>query len=148
MATKAQKTATNGAETIDAALKTGSDTFKNGFEKAAKGYEQFVALGKDNAEAVLQSATVAGKGIESLNSEVFAFSRAAVEESLAATKALLASKTVQEMLEIQSGYAKSAFESYLAEVNKVREMTLDTAKASSEPLQARFTALVEMTHAA
>ena len=138
------KTVKNGADPIEAALENGTEAMKDGFEKAAKGYEQAFTFGKDNAEAVLKSATLAGKGVEAITGEVFAYSRQSVEESVAATKAMLGSKSVQELLELQSDFAKSAFETYLAEMNKVRELALTFAKDAAEPLQARFTAFTDI----
>jgi hypothetical protein len=123
------KTVNGNADPIEAALKNGTEAVKDGFETLAKGYEQAIAFGKDNAEAVLKSATLAGKGLEAINSEVFAYSRQSVETSVAATKAMLGSSSVQELLEIQADYAKSAFETYLAEMNKVRDLALRSLRS-------------------
>jgi len=140
MASKAKMS----AETVETAMKTGADALKDGFDKAAKGYDKLVSFNKDTAEAVLKSANLAGKGFETLNSEVLSYSRQSVEESVAVTKAILASKTIQEVIEIQTDYAKTAFETYVSELTKVRDMALNVAKTASEPLQARMAALVEM----
>jgi phasin family protein len=148
MATKTQKTTANGPETIEAALKTGTDAMKDGFEKAAKSYEQLVAFSKDTAEALLKAANTTGRGIETINSEVFSYSRHSVEESVAVTKAVLASKTLQEVLEIQSDYAKTAFETYVAEFTKVRDLAMSVAKAASEPVQARVAAFADFVQSA
>jgi phasin family protein len=148
MATKAQKPAFNDATTIEGAVKTSTEAVKDGFEKAAKGYEQFLAFGKGTAEAVLKSANVTGKGIETINTTVFTYSRQSVEDGIAATKAMLASKTVEELREIQTTFAKAAFETYVAQWNKLRDMTMDTAKAASEPIHARAKAFIQLSHAA
>ena len=138
------KTVKEGADAIETALKTSTEAVKEGFDKAVKGYDQLVSFGKDNAEAVIKSATRAGKGLEAINSEVFAFSRNSVEEGVEVTKAVLAAKSIQEALEIQADYAKAAFETYLAECNKVRELAFSTAKDAAEPLQARATAIADL----
>jgi phasin family protein len=138
------KTVSSGTETIEAALKDGTETLKDGFDKAVQGYEQLVAFGKDNAEAVLKSANVAGKSIEAINAEVLTYSRAAVEESIFVTKAIMASKSVQEVIEIQSDFAKSAFETYVAEMTKVRDLFMTAAKQSAAPIQARVTAFADL----
>src|SRR4029077_12962276 len=108
MATK--KTTTQSAEPIDTALATGVEAMKEGFEKAVKGYDQIVAFGKDNAEAVLKSANAAGKGIETINSEVFAYVRKSAEDSVTATKAVFSSKTVEQAFQLQSEFGKAMFE--------------------------------------
>src|SRR5919198_367414 len=68
---------------------------------------------KDTADAVTKSATVAGKGIESINSEIYSYSKQSIEDAVAATKAVLGSKSVHEAFEFQTDYAKSAFEAYV-----------------------------------
>ena len=58
----------------------------------------------------MKSATVAGKGAETLNNEIYAYSKQSIEDSIAAGKAVLGSKSVHEAFEIQTDFAKSAFE--------------------------------------
>jgi phasin family protein len=143
MATK-KTTTPPGAEPIETALLTGAEAMKDGFEKAAKGYDQFVSFGKDNAEAVLKSANAAGKGIETINSEVLAYTRKSVEENVAIAKAVLSAKTVEEALQLQSEFGKSAFETYVDQLAKFGDMALATARRTAEPFQARVSALSEL----
>jgi phasin family protein len=143
-ATKAKKSVENGAEAVEAAIKNGTETLKDGFDKFASSYEQMIAFNKETAEAVIECATKAGKGVETINSEVFTFSRQYMDDGIAATKAILSSKSLQEVVERQTEYTKSVLEAYVAEMSKVRELALDTAKAASEPLQARVTAFAEL----
>lgn len=145
---KAKTTATEGAETIETALHSGTEAMKNGFEKAAKSYEHLVTFGKDNAEAVLKSATATGKGMETINSEVFAYTRKSVEEGIAVTKAIMASKSVDEAFLLQSEFSKSAFETYVDQLAKFGDLTLALTREAAAPIQARVTAFVELMRAA
>lgn len=126
------------------AMKNGAETMQEGFEKATKGYEQFVAFGKDNAEAWMKSANLAGKGISEIHDQFFAFQRGLIEEGMATTKAVLGSKNVQEAIEVQSDFVRSAFETYVDQVAKFSDMAMSVAKDAAEPFQARATAFVEM----
>jgi len=146
MATK--KTTTTGAEPLETTLLTGAEAIKDGFEKAVKGYDQFISFGKDNAEAVLKSANAAGKGIETINSEVFAYTRKSIEEGVAATKAVLASKTVEEAIQVQSEFGKVAFETYVDQLAKFGDMALAAARHAAEPFQARVSAFTDLVRAA
>ena len=71
MATKAKAAGEKlaGTEAVETAMKTGSEALKNGFEKAAKGYDQFFSYSKETVEAYVKSANVAGKGVETLQNE-------------------------------------------------------------------------------
>lgn len=137
MATKT-KTGAHGA------MKDGAQTMQEGFESATKGYEQFAAFGKDAFEAWLESANVAGKGMNTLHDQFYAFSRDFIEGGVSATKSVLASKNVQEAVEIQSDFAKTAFETYVQQMTKFGDIAMHVAKEAAEPIQARATAFVEM----
>jgi phasin family protein len=139
---------TNGAEHFETAAKTGAAALKTGFDKAVKNYDQLVGYGKDTVEAYVASANAAGKGAETLHNEIYAFSKKSVEESIAATKALMASKSAHEVFELQTGFAKSAFEQYVSEVTKLGELYTATAKASFAPLQGRVQAWVDVVQSA
>jgi phasin family protein len=141
--TAAEKT-TASAET---AFLNGTEALKTGFEKAVKSYDTVLSYGKDTVEAYMKSATVAGKGFESINTELYAYSNDAIEESIAASKAILGSKSVHEAFELQTDYAKSAFESYVSELTKVSELVSNATKESFAPLQGRVQAWVEVVQA-
>ena len=129
--------------TADAAFLNGAEVIKDGFEKAVKTYEQFLGFGKDNAEAVLKSANAAGKGIEIINGEFFAYTRKFFDGSVSATKAVLAARTTEEALQLQTEYGKALFQSQVEEAAKIGELALSVARETAEPFQARVAAAAE-----
>jgi len=134
----------DGTETIETAMKNGSEAFKTGFEKVAKNYDQFLSYGRDTVEAYMKAANAAGKGVETLQSEVYSYSKHSVEESIAATKALMGTKSIHEAFELQTDFAKSAFDSYVGQMTKLSEIMLSAAKDTFQPLQGRVQAWVEV----
>jgi phasin family protein len=138
------KSQTNGADTVESALYSGAEAMKEGFEKAIKNYDQFVAFSKDMAEAMVKSANAAGKGFETINSEVFSYTRKSIEDGVVATKAIMASKSVDEAFQLQSEYSKSAFETYVDELAKFQDMALAITKSAATPLHARMSAFVDL----
>lgn len=146
--TKAAGEKINGTEGIETAIKTGSEAFKSGFDKALKNYDQMLGYSKDTVEACMKAANAAGKGVETLHNELYAYSKQSVEDSISATKALLGSKSVHEALELQSDFAKSAFDSYVSQVTKLGEIVSATAKETFEPIQGRVQAWVDVVQSA
>ena len=67
-------------------MENGAAALKTGFEKAVKGYDAVLGYGKDTAEACMKSATVAGKGVETINSEIYSYSKQSIEDSIAASQ--------------------------------------------------------------
>jgi phasin family protein len=128
----------------ETAMENGAAAMKTGLEKALKGYDAFVGYGKDTAEAVTKSATVAGKGIESINSEIYSYSKQSIEDAVTATKAVLGSKSVHEAFEFQTDFAKTAFESYVSELTKISELATSATKDSFEPFKGRVQAWLDV----
>lgn len=138
----------NGVEEIETAVKNSAEAFKNTFEKAVKNYDQFLTYGKETAEACAKSASAAGKGAETIHNELYAFSKKSIEDGITAAKALMGAKSVHEALELQSDFAKSAFDDYIGQVSKFGEIFASAAKDSLEPLQTRVQAWVEVVQSA
>src|SRR5215471_9022134 len=112
-------------EGIETAFRTGTEALKVSFEKAVKNYDQFLGYGKDTVE-------------------IYAYSKQSIEDSIAAAKALLGSKSVHEAFELQTDYAKSAFDAYVSELTKLSELVVSTTKETFEPIQGRVAAWVEV----
>jgi phasin family protein len=134
----------DAAQGFETAFTTGTDALKAGFEKATKSYDQFLGYTKDTVDAYVLSATVAGKGAETFNSEVYAFSKQSIEDSVAAAKALFATKSIHEAFALQTDYAKSAFDAYVSEITKLSELVASTTKSALEPIQGRVEAFVDV----
>jgi len=126
----------------------GNKAFKDSLEKSFTAVAELNAHSKKNYEALVASATAATKGAETLGAQAVAFSKKSVEDQVAAAKTLAAAKSVQEVIELQTSFAKTAFETYIAELNKVAEIVAASVKATTSPINARVSALVETVQAA
>ena len=140
---KAKTTGEKATATAESALENGAAALKTSLEKALKGYDAFVGYGKETADAVTKSATVAGKGMESINSEIYSYSKQSIEDAVSATKAVMGSKSVHEAFEFQSDFAKSAFEAYVAELSKITELSTAATKEAFAPFKGRVQAWLD-----
>ncbi|HJW41611.1 MAG TPA: TIGR01841 family phasin [Rhizomicrobium sp.] len=132
------------AETFETAFKTGTEALKANFEKAVKSYDQILGFSKDTVEAYVKAANVAGKGAETLHNEIYSYSKQTLEGSIANAKALMATKSPHEAFELQTGFAKSAFESYIGQMTKISELMVAASKETFEPIQGRVQAWVDV----
>jgi phasin family protein len=148
MATRAKTAGDNVHDTAETVVKNGAEAFKSGFESAVKGYDRVLGFGKETVEAYVKAANAAGKGVETLQNEVYLFSKQSIEESLAATKAVLGAKSAHEAFEIQSDFAKSVFDAYVGQLNRVNEIVLSASKETFEPIQGRVQAWVDVVQSA
>lgn len=136
---------TNQAEKIQAA---GAKAFREGMDKSVAGFAELNAEGKKNLDAIVASATAAQKGAETLSAQGLAFGKKSWEDGVAATQQLSGARSVQELLELQTSWAKSATEAYLAEMTKATETLTASVKDSFQPINARVSAAVERFQAA
>jgi len=67
--------------------------------------------------------------------EIVDYNRKSFEISIANNKSIMAGKTVNEALDLQSGFTRTSFDSVVAQGAKLTEMTLKTANESLAPLQ-------------
>lgn len=145
---KAGASRTNGSsETLESMVSASSDAMKQSFERAVEGYDQLAAFNKATVEAFVQTANATAKGIEAINSEALAFSRQTIEESVEAAKAAFGSKSIQELIELQSDFTKTTFDSYVGQMAKMGDMVTNITKEAVEPLSSRVAALVQMVQA-
>jgi len=137
------KNKTSAAHGAESAINNGADAVKAGFDKAFRGYDHFLGYGQETLEAYLKAANAAGKGAETFHNEFFAWSRQSLEEGVNAAKAVMASKSVQEAIELQTDFARSAFDGYVNEMSKLGEIMTNAARDSLAPLKGRVQAWVD-----
>lgn len=117
--------------------------FKEGVEKGLAALNEMNAHSKKNLEAIVASATASAKGAEALGAQAMAFSKAVFDTQVSAAKSLAGAKSVQEVVELQTSFAKSALETYMAEFAKMSDTVSASVKESMKPLNERVTATVE-----
>ncbi|MBL8772816.1 MAG: TIGR01841 family phasin [Phenylobacterium sp.] len=117
--------------------------FKEGVEKSLAALNELNAHSKKNLEAVVASATASARGAEALGAQAMAFSKAVFDTQVSAAKSLAGAKSVQEVVELQTSFAKTALETYMAEFAKMSDTVSASVKESMKPLNERVTATVE-----
>ena len=133
-------TAKNTVEQFTAASNV---AFKDGVEKSLAAMNEVNTYSKKNLEAIVAATTASAKGAEALGAQAMAFSKAMFDTNVTAAKSLAGAKSVQEVVELQTAYAKSALETYMAEFAKMSDTVSASMKESMKPLNERVTATVE-----
>ena len=139
MATKAAP-----AKKIEDLTAEAQKTVEENMEKVSKGLEDATAFGQENMDAIVASSKIAVKAAEDINAELMAYSKKSYEESMAAAKELTSCKSVTEYFEKQNEFAKTSFDTFVAEATKLNEMYTAAAKDAFAPLNDRFVAATEM----
>lgn len=131
-------------KTVEEFTAEAQKSMENGVEKITKSMEDAATFNRDTMDAMVASSKRAAKAAEDMNAEIAAYTKRAYEDSLAAAKEMTASKSVTELFEKQTAFARTAMEAYIAEATKLNEMFAAAAKECFEPINARFTAATDM----
>ncbi len=129
--------------TVERMSQAGTQAFKDSVEKTLGALSEVNTLSKGNVEAVVESLTAATKGAETVGAHALAFSKKSWDEAVSATKTLQGAKSIQEVIELQSKYAKSSMEAYVSQMNLLTETLSTSFKDTFKPINTRVTAAVE-----
>jgi len=96
---------------------------------------EFHTLGKESFDAAVRSYREANKGFQAIFAEMTDYSKKAFADATHAFEQLVGVKSVEQVIEIQSQYAKKAYDNYIAEVSKLGEMYANLARSAYKPLE-------------
>jgi phasin family protein len=100
-----------------------------------KNFEDIQKLGKDNVDVAMKQFGTVSKGWQAIATEFADYSKKSFEDGSAALEKLFGAKTLEKAIEVQSEYAKTAYEGFVAEAAKLGELYTDLAKESYKPLE-------------
>jgi hypothetical protein len=92
-------------------------------------------MGKDNYEAVLRSYGEMNKGFQAIAASVTDYSKKSFEDATRAFEQLVGAKSIESVIEIQSQYAKKAYDIWVAEASKLGEMYAAVARDALKPVE-------------
>jgi phasin family protein len=112
-------------------------------ERSAKVAEELADLTRGNVEALVASSKVAAKGVERLSQDVADYSRRSFEEASTALKSVADIKSPTDLFRLQGDFARTAFDSAVAESARFSEAMLKIAGDVVEPITSRYTVAAE-----
>lgn len=148
----------SGKDQMESFAKAGAEAAKKGYEQAVaitkeqvekvseavfKGYDQLSTMNKDNLEAVVASGNIVAKGVEGFSKEVMALAQSSFETSMAAAKAFMGIKTLREAIDLQADLSRTQFDKLMADSTKLAEMSVKVANEAFQPIQARVNVAIE-----
>ena len=101
-----------------------------------KNIEDMQQFGKDNMDATMKSFGVLSKATQAIATEVSDYSKKSFEDGSKVMEKLLGVKSIEKAIEIQTDYAKSAYEGFVAQATKIGELYADFAKETYKPFEA------------
>jgi len=98
------------------------------------GYQEMSELSRANFAAVLRANAGPAKGMETIGKEVMGYARNSLEHAAEAATALLAAKTFEDLVQLNSDFANASFERMVARSTRLSEMGVKVANEAMAPL--------------
>jgi hypothetical protein len=99
-----------------------------------KGFEDMQKLGQTNVDSAMRMFGEWNKNWQAIAAEMGDYTKRSFEEGSATLEKLMASKSVEQAVEIQTSYAKRAYDNYMQHVTKIGGMYANKANKAFEPV--------------
>ena len=99
-------------------------------------FEDFQKTSKTQLEGLTASAETFTKGMKTVAAETVDYSKRSIESSKSFVEKLQGVKSFETAIQLQSEFAKSQFEDFIAQMTKIGEIYKDMGKEIFKPVEA------------
>lgn len=151
----------SNTETVTKIVETSSEVVKQSVEKAAdvsqeqiatvakvsaetfKGYEDIIAMSKDNIEALVQSNGIYSKGFQEINETILKLVQDNVAQTVDFTQKIMTCTSVEDVVVLHQEITSTQYSKTVEESRLLSEMTVKLAEKASKPISDRVNVTIE-----
>jgi hypothetical protein len=97
--------------------------------------EDIQSYGKEQFDTVVASATGVQNGLQALASAYGDYTKKSYEDTKSFVEKLSGVRSLEKVIEVQNEYAKSAYETFMSDSQKIASLYGDLAKQAFKPLE-------------
>ena len=97
--------------------------------------EDIQQYGKEHLETVVASATTVQNGLQAIASAYGDYTKKSFEDTQSFVEKLSGVKSLDKAIEVQTEFARSAYETFVAESQKIAGLYTDLAKQTFKPFE-------------
>lgn len=112
-------------------------------DTAFAGYQDVVAFNRETFDALVSAGTILTQGLHDLSRAALGLVQVSIEDNVAAAKALLTARTVQDLIDVQADLSRASLDHLLGESTRLTGETLRLAEDAAAPLTARVEATLD-----
>ncbi len=98
-------------------------------------FQDFQKLSQTNVDTAVRVMGDWNKGWQAIAAEMSDYSKRAFEDGTATFEKLISAKSFEQALEIQTNYAKRAYDDYMQQMTKIGSMYTNLAKEAYKPVE-------------
>jgi phasin family protein len=102
------------------------------FQNAANDVQK---VGKDNYDVMVRSYGELNRGLQAIAKRWTDFSKGAFEDATRAWQQMIGAKSLDQAFDIQTSYAKRAYDNWIAEMSKIGELYSSAAREAYKPVE-------------
>jgi hypothetical protein len=100
-----------------------------------KNFDDIQKMSQTNMDTVMKAFGEWNKGWQAIAAEMTDYTKKSFEEGTATFEKLASAKSVEQAIEIQTGYAKRAYDGYMHQMSKIGGMYAELAKEAYKPVE-------------
>jgi len=108
--------------------------------------EEMQQYGKEQFDAAVASANTFSSGFQAIATAYGDYTKKSFEDTKSFVEKLSSVKSLDKAIEVQTEYAKTAYETFVAESQKIGELYSDLAKQAYKPFEGLVSKLTPTSH--
>ena len=108
--------------------------------------EEFQKYGKEQFDAAMASANTFSSGLQSIATAYGDYAKKSFEDAKSFVEKLSGVKSIEKAIELQTEYAKTSYETFVAESQKIGELYSDLAKQAFKPYEGLVSKIAPTAH--
>jgi phasin family protein len=132
-----------GATTFEKLFTEAAERSEEAAKRSRKAVEDLADIYRGNVDAFVEAGRIATAGAQSIGQDIVAKSRDSLEQTANNVRTLAEAKSATELLQLQSDFARTAFDRFVEESSALTESVVKLAGETFQPLSNRASANVE-----
>ena len=112
----------------------------------ANQFEDFQKISKDQMEHLSSTAASIARGFQAIATEATDYSKRSLESTSSFFEKIAGAKSMDTAIQLQSEFAKSQFEGFVAQATKMGDIYKDIAKDAFKPVETAFNKGADAVH--
>ena len=132
-----------GANAFEKLFAEASERGEQAVKRSRKAAEELAEIYRGNIDAFVEAGKIAATGAQSIGQNVVAKSRDGIEQAANTVRSFTEAKSPTELLQLQSDFARSAFDRFVEDSSALTESVVKLAGEAIQPISNRASANVE-----
>lgn len=133
----------DGVASATAGMEQAQATMRDGMQKAMKTAEEMFAFAQGNIEALTRSGQILASGMQDMGQSVAAAARASVDDTMNTVKALAATRSVKEAMDLQTRLLRGMVERAVSQASQMTDSGAKLSEQATAPITARLALAAE-----